>query len=72
MINLLKGVVNAISSVISFFTNAIQSFVNLLLAIPRFTGYIFTLVNNLIPDIFKPFIIIAIIIAIILLILGRN
>lgn len=72
MINLLKSIVDGISNIFQFLIHTIQSFINLLLAIPKFTAYIFDLVNNLIPDIFKPFIIIAIIVAIILLILGRN
>lgn len=72
MINLLKSIVDFISNAVNYFVHTIQSFLNILAAIPRFTTYIFTLVNNLIPDIFKPFIIMAIIIAIIYLIVGRN
>lgn len=72
MINLLKSIVDFISNAVNYLVHTIQSFLNILAAIPRFTTYIFTLVNNIIPDIFKPFIIIAIIIAIIYLIVGRN
>lgn len=72
MINLLKSIVNTIQSFVGFIIHTIQSFLNLLAAIPKFTTYIFTLVNNLIPDILKPFVIISIVVSIILLILGRN
>lgn len=72
MIKLLQSIVNTISSVIGFVTHTIQSFLNLLSAIPKFTTYIFNLINSLIPDILKPFIILSIIISIVLLILGRN
>ena len=72
MIELLKNIVNTIKSFVGFVTHTIESFINLLSAIPRFTTYIFELINNFIPDILKPFIIISIIVSIILLILGRN
>lgn len=72
MINLLKSIVDVISNVVGFVTHTIESFLNLLLAIPKFTVYIFDLVSNLIPDILKPFIIISIVIGVILLILGRK
>lgn len=72
MINLLKNIVDFITTAVNYFVHTIQSFLNILSAIPRFTVYIFNLVNNLIPDIFKPFIIVSIILAIIYLIIGRN
>lgn len=72
MIDLLKSIVDTIKHVVDFLTHTIESFINLLSAIPRFTTYIFNLVNSLIPDILKPFIIISILVSIILLILGRN
>lgn len=72
MISLLQSIVDTIKKIVDFFTHTIESFINLLSAIPRFTAYIFDLVNNLIPDILKPFIIISILVSIILLILGRN
>lgn len=72
MIQALQSIINTIKSIIGFFTHTIQSFINLLTAIPRFTAYIFDLINNLIPDILKPFIIISVIVSIVLLILGRN
>lgn len=72
MIKLLQSIVDTIKNIIDFITHTIQSFINLLSAIPRFTAYIFDLVNNLIPDILKPFIIISVIVSIVLLILGRN
>lgn len=72
MIDLLRSIVDGISNIFAFLVHTIQSFINLLMSIPRFTAYIFSLVNSLIPDIFKPFIIIAVIVSIILLILGRN
>lgn len=72
MIDLLKSIVQTISSVIQFFTHSISSLLNLIAAIPRFTTYVFNLVNGLIPDILKPFIIISIVISIILLLLGRQ
>lgn len=72
MIDLLRSIVDGITNIFQFVIHAIQSFVNLLVSIPRFTAYIFSLVDSLIPAIFKPFIIIAIIVSVILLILGRN
>lgn len=72
MIDLLKSIANTITSIIGFFTHTIETIINFLAAIPRFTTYIFNLVNSLIPDILKPFIIISIVISIILLIIGRN
>lgn len=72
MIDILRSLLNTITSVVEFFTHAISSFVNLLMAIPRFTAYIFALVNGMIPDILKPFIILSVLVGIILLILGRN
>lgn len=72
MIDLFKSIVNTINSFVGFVIHTIESFLNLLAAIPSFTTYIFNLINNLIPDILKPFIIISIIISIVLLILGRN
>lgn len=72
MINLLQSIVNTISSVIQFFTHSITSLLNLIAAIPSFTTYVFNLVNGLIPNILKPFIILSIIISIILLLLGRQ
>lgn len=72
MIKLLQSIVDTIKNIIDFITHTIQSFINLLSAIPRFTVYIFDLVNNLIPDILKPFIILSIVVSIVLLILGRN
>lgn len=72
MIKLLQSIVDFISNVISFVIHTIESMLNLLAAIPRFTTYVFNLVNSLIPAILKPFIIVSIVIAIILLILGRN
>lgn len=72
MIKLLTSIVDTITSFVGFVIHSIESFLNLLRSIPTFTSYIFNLVNNLIPDILKPFIIISIIVSIILLILGRN
>lgn len=72
MIDLLKNIAKAITSAVGFITHTFQSFLNLLAAIPKFTAYIFNLVNSLIPDILKPFIILSIVISIVLLILGRN
>lgn len=72
MIDLLKNIVNFISGIANYLIHTIQTFLNILSAIPRFTVYIFTLVNNMIPDIFKPFIILSVIIAIVYLIIGRN
>lgn len=72
MITLLTSIVDTITSFVGFVIHSIESFLNLLRSIPTFTSYIFNLVNNLIPDILKPFIIISIIVSIILLILGRN
>lgn len=72
MIDLLKNIAKAITSAVGFLTHTFQSFLNLLAAIPKFTAYIFNLVNSLIPDILKPFIILSIVISIVLLILGRN
>lgn len=72
MIDLFKSIVNTVNSFVGFVIHSIESFINLLTAIPTFTAYIFNLINNLIPAILKPFIIISIIISIILLILGRN
>lgn len=72
MLDILRSIADFLTNIVNFIVHTIQSFLNLLAAIPQFTAYIFNLVNNLIPDIFKPFIIIAIIVAIILLILGRN
>ena len=72
MIDILKNIAKFITSVVGFITHTIQSFLNLLAAIPKFTTYIFNLVNGMIPEILKPFIILSIIISIILLILGRN
>lgn len=72
MIDLLKNIVNFITSIANYLIHTIQTFLNILSAIPRFTVYIFTLVNNMIPDIFKPFIILSVIIAIVYLIIGRN
>lgn len=72
MIDLFKSIVNTITSFVGFVIHTIESFINLLSAIPQFTTYIFNLINNLIPDILKPFIILSIIVSIVLLILGRN
>lgn len=72
MLNVLRAIADVIKNFVDFVIHSIQSFLNLLAAIPRFTAYIFNLVNNLIPDVLKPFIIISITIAIILLILGRQ
>ena len=72
MIDLLRSIVDAISNFVSFITHSIQTFLNILAAIPRFTAYIFNLVNNLIPDVLKPFIIISVVISIVYLIIGRN
>lgn len=72
MIALLKNIVDFFITAANYLIHTVQSFLNILAAIPRFTAYIFTLVNNLIPDIFKPFIIVAVILAIIYLIIGRN
>lgn len=72
MIDLFKSIVNTISSFVGYVIHTIETFLNLLAAIPQFTTYIFNLVNNLIPAILKPFIIISIIVSIILMIMGRN
>lgn len=72
MLKLLQSIVEFIKNIGSFFSHTIQSLVNLISAIPRFTAYIFDLVNNLIPDILKPFIILSVLLSIVLLILGRN
>lgn len=72
MIKLLQSIVQFITNIVSFITHTIESMLNLLAAIPRFTAYVFNLVNGLIPDILKPFIIVSIIISIILLLLGRQ
>lgn len=72
MLNILRSIADVIKNVIDFFVHTIESFLNLLAAIPKFTAYIFNLVDTIIPDIFKPFIIVSIVAGIILLILGRN
>lgn len=72
MLNILRSIADVIKNFVDFFVHTIQSFINLLAAIPKFTAYIFNLVNSLVPDIFKPFILVAIIGGIILLILGRR
>lgn len=72
MLNVLRSIVNVIQNFVDFVVNTIQSFLNLLAAIPRFTAYVFNLINQIIPNIFKPFIVISIIIGILLLILGRR
>lgn len=72
MIDLFKSIVNTVSSFVGFVIHSIESFLNLLGSIPTFTTYIYNLINNLIPDILKPFILISIVISIILMILGRN
>lgn len=72
MITLLKSIVNTVSSFVGFVIHTIETFLNLLAAIPSFTTYVFNLINNMIPAILKPFIIISIIVSIILMIMGRN
>lgn len=72
MINILQSFLNTVTSVVQFVIHSIQSFFNLLTAIPKFTGYLFNVINTIVPDILKPFIILAIIISVVLLILGRN
>lgn len=72
MIKLLQSIVQFITNIVSFITHTIESMLNLLAAIPKFTTYVFNLINGLIPDILKPFIIVSIIVSIILLLLGRQ
>lgn len=72
MISILQSFLNTVTSVVNFVIHSIQAFFNLLMAIPKFTGYLFNVINTIVPDILKPFIILAIIISVVLLILGRN
>lgn len=72
MIDLLKGIVNAITTVFEFVVHTFQSILNLLAAIPRFTAYIYTLIDYVIPDLLKPFILLAIIVSVVLFVINRK
>lgn len=72
MISALRSILDVIKTFIDFVIHSVESILNILAAIPRFTTYVFNLVNNLVPDVLKPFIILSVITGIILLILGRN
>ena len=72
MISALRSLLDVIKTFIDFVIHSVESILNILAAIPRFTAYVFNLVNNLVPDVLKPFIILSVITGIILLILGRN
>lgn len=72
MISALRSILDVIKTFIDFVIHSVESVLNILAAIPRFTTYVFNLVNNLVPDVLKPFIILSVITGIILLILGRN
>lgn len=72
MLNFLNSFGNVIKSFIDFIIHSISTVLNFLAAIPRFTVYVVHLVNTLVPDILKPFILLTITISIILLIWGRN
>lgn len=72
MLNLLKNIVNGISTIFTFVIHSFQTLLNLFAAIPRFITYITTLIDYVIPDILKPFIILAIIVSVVLFIVNRK
>lgn len=71
MINLLESITNTITSLVGYVISTIQSFINMLTKIPQFITYILSLVD-LLPTIFKVFIVVSISVMVIQYILGRN
>lgn len=71
MINLLKSIVETITSVISYFISTIESLINILGRLPTFISYITNIINML-PDLFKVFLAVSISVLVIQYILGRN
>lgn len=72
MITLLKSIVDGITSLFSFVIHSVQTFLNVLSKIPSFLTYLLSLANSLIPDVFKPFLIVSLVVGIVYLIIGRN
>lgn len=71
MVNLLKSIVSAISSIFNFLKGTFDSLVNLLSKIPSFFQFLVRSISIL-PSIFIPFIVITLVVSILYFIIGRN
>lgn len=72
MIDLLKSIVEFIKTIAGYVIHTVESILNLLAAIPRFITYLTTLINYLVPDILKPFLLLALISIFVLFIVNRR